>query len=654
MMIRYKCPACAASLQAPDTDAGKKVFCPKCKQKLQIPVNKAILAPREDEDWSLPVDTSLVIGEAVVPAPAPRVQVPQPMAEAKPQDSRPGATLVPGWLYARDGKRGGPVPFNQLQKFAVAGKLLPTDYVLQPGGAEWKEAGTLPGLFGKNPLVTATQAVRPPVAVPASSPTHPTPETAHKGLPRPLVLALVFGGFGAFLLLGLVVALICFNPGPPPPPKVGHVENSGGITNPPPPPPLSPRQKKIIAATDRGVAYLRKRLNEGGPFYSDGNPDGSAHTGAVALLGLTLLECDVSPNDPNVKKAAQQVRQRVPFLRHTYSIALAILFLDRLHSDPKGKPDPEDLRLVKTLSLRLIGSQNSKAGWDYDCRILGEWEEQNLLAALEEGRYQAGDFHQNSRPYGRDDNSIGQFVTLALWASQKQKLPVRLPLLAVENRYRERQKGDGSWSYNDFNPHLRDTSTCAALIGLAVGRGVRDDKKGGVKDLLKDEMVVRGLGHLGSVVGTKHRVSAEDRARKQAYTAKMEQLMAAEERTNDPAELQRLEMQIRAMDKAANLRGMYFDGDNWGDLYFLWSLERMAVIYDLNKIGEVDWHEWGTDLILEHQQADGSWSERFPGVPDTCFALLFLRRANLVKDLTNKLRGLGATIPPAVQPRRRD
>jgi hypothetical protein len=41
------------------------------------------------------------------------------------------------------------------------------------------------------------------------------------------------------------------------------------------------------------------------------------------------------------------------------------------------------------------------------------------------------------------------------------------------------------------------------------------------------------------------------------------------------------------------------------------------------------------------QKADGSWDDRFPGVPDTCFALLFLKRANLVKDLTDTLRALG-------------
>ena len=66
-----------------------------------------------------------------------------------------------------------------------------------------------------------------------------------------------------------------------------------------------------------------------------------------------------------------------------------------------------------------------------------------------------------------------------------------------------------------------------------------------------------------------------------------------------------------------------------------------------------------------HQLPDGSWGERFPGVPDTCFALLFLRRANVVKDLSDKLQRLTASLgiqsnpedtpPPGVPlPPRRD
>jgi hypothetical protein len=73
--------------------------------------------------------------------------------------------------------------------------------------------------------------------------------------------------------------------------------------------------------------------------------------------------------------------------------------------------------------------------------------------------------------------------------------------------------------------------------------------------------------------------------------------------------------------------------------YFLWSLERAAVAYGLDKIGGKDWYAWGAEFLLKDQEKDGSWQ----GVhgeygADTCFALLFLRRADLAKDLSASLK----------------
>jgi hypothetical protein len=81
-------------------------------------------------------------------------------------------------------------------------------------------------------------------------------------------------------------------------------------------------------------------------------------------------------------------------------------------------------------------------------------------------------------------------------------------------------------------------------------------------------------------------------------------------------------------------RGALFGAEAWGDLYFLWSLERMAVAYDLKTVGKRDWYAFGAPIIVACQSADGGWREAFPGGPDTAFALLFLRRANLFLDLS--------------------
>ena len=78
------------------------------------------------------------------------------------------------------------------------------------------------------------------------------------------------------------------------------------------------------------------------------------------------------------------------------------------------------------------------------------------------------------------------------------------------------------------------------------------------------------------------------------------------------------------------------------NLYFLWSLERVAMLFDLKTIGGKDWYGWGAQSLIKNQEPDGYWNNSpYPGngrVTNTCFALLFLKRSNLVRDLTDNLR----------------
>jgi hypothetical protein len=79
-----------------------------------------------------------------------------------------------------------------------------------------------------------------------------------------------------------------------------------------------------------------------------------------------------------------------------------------------------------------------------------------------------------------------------------------------------------------------------------------------------------------------------------------------------------------------------------GGLYFLWGMERVAALYDLQKLGKKDWYLWGAEILLCHQRGDGSWDldGGYPGqtpIVNTCFALLFLKRANLTPDLSQRL-----------------
>jgi hypothetical protein len=149
--------------------------------------------------------------------------------------------------------------------------------------------------------------------------------------------------------------------------------------------------------------------------------------------------------------------------------------------------------------------------------------------------------------------------------------------------------------------------TCVGLIGLAVEKGVQHK----TKELHKDPLVQRGLAHLG-----KH----------------VDQL------TSGAPGLKPAPQVAPALPNPAVPRGID-RGENY--FYFLFSLERMAVLYDLKKIGKTDWYAWGAEDLINAQSGDGSW----PGYyhqwnADTCFALLFLKRANIAQDLTDLVRGI--------------
>jgi hypothetical protein len=69
-------------------------------------------------------------------------------------------------------------------------------------------------------------------------------------------------------------------------------------------------------------------------------------------------------------------------------------------------------------------------------------------------------------------------------------------------------------------------------------------------------------------------------------------------------------------------------------------MERIAVLYDVQQLDKKDWYLWGAEILLCHQKTDGSWEKGgYHGenpVISTCFALLFLKRANLTPDLSRR------------------
>ncbi|HZE96742.1 MAG TPA: prenyltransferase/squalene oxidase repeat-containing protein [Planctomycetota bacterium] len=69
----------------------------------------------------------------------------------------------------------------------------------------------------------------------------------------------------------------------------------------------------------------------------------------------------------------------------------------------------------------------------------------------------------------------------------------------------------------------------------------------------------------------------------------------------------------------ANVKGRL---PKW-NIYYLYGVERAGMLYGTDLIGTKDWYDDGAEWLIEHQAENGSWRN----VTDTCFAILFLKRA---------------------------
>jgi hypothetical protein len=370
-------------------------------------------------------------------------------------------------------------------------------------------------------------------------------------------------------------------------------------------------QKLVNTAIDRGIVFLRKRQHETGMFM-DGSRDQRLFACSYASLpGLALLESGVPPGDPAIQAAAGFVRKAGSQLTQTYDIGLAILFLDRLG-------EARDRQLLQCLALRLAAAQNISGGWGYRCPLLTAQQELTVKTFLRQEQARA--FKQVkyrdklpatpllTRPVapnlaigdipnsGMGDNSNTQFAILALGAARRYDLPLASTMARVEQRFRSSQEMSG-WAYVPKGPtkgtNPDASMTCVGLLALALGRAAEADvpKRDPAAAVPQDPGIQLGLWSLG-----------------------------------------------RRLDHRA---GRKLKRSSEVNVYYLWSVERVAVLCGVKTIGDTDWYRWGCGYLIPAQTPAGSWVDlgmsRDSPVVATSMALLFLKRSDLLPDVRKEL-----------------
>jgi hypothetical protein len=340
----------------------------------------------------------------------------------------------------------------------------------------------------------------------------------------------------------------------------------------------------VNAAIDRGVAHLRTLQKDGGAF----DPLPGWDLGTTALCTYTLVSCGAKVDDPAVEKALALICASAPM--KTYEQAVCLMAVERAYTPPDetpgGKRRPRELP-----ADRRAWAERTAAALEGNCSSPGLW-----------GYPYAG----NSLV--RADSSNTQYAVLGLQAASRLGYAVK----------------DASW-----------------LGAIRHFTGVRDleGPRGSVLLLRAGQAVTETAAALAvpKVAGFRYSTN-EDRTWGSMTCAGISSLAIVRD------ELRRAKCAKFGAKQEEEVDAMIAGGWAWLDqhwstsdhpgkphdwfFYYLYSLERAAVLDGVQRVGGRDWYFEGAVELLARQEKDGKWDENGgTHVTETCFALLFLKRA---------------------------
>jgi len=325
-------------------------------------------------------------------------------------------------------------------------------------------------------------------------------------------------------------------------------------------------QAKVDAAVAKGTAYLKTQtLGVGRGGVGD----------RAELILLAMAHGGVSPTDPAFAGLLERVLAMD--LTSTYRVSLQAMLLEELD---RVKYQPR----IHQCAQFLVDNQDPEGHWGYGqptqypesppvpvTTPTGTGEPRVVIFAdPEPGQKppvrQRIPVKQN-RILGRGgDNSNSQYACLGLRACHDAG--IILPKEVVQKAadwWSRSQCGDGGWNYQT-NGNAYGSMTAGAIGALAICHYILG------KDWRTDSNLKKGADWLGrnfSVTDNPGRAAAHH-------------------------------------------------------YYYLYGLERAGILYDVTRFGQHDWYAEGARLLLQQQQPSGAWNG---GSLDTCFAILFLKRA---------------------------
>ena len=360
-------------------------------------------------------------------------------------------------------------------------------------------------------------------------------------------------------------------------------------------------KKRIDEAIERGAAWIRKQQKVSGRLAVIGTKDGERHgIGGTALAGLALLAAGDKKGDAVVDKAMEYCRredERASSSRMTYDTGVLLMFVTKYYgkfpkpkkpkshtreAKPKRNPCqlPEDIReWIRSLANFLVDVQKDTGDWGY--------------------------------PANKPDFSNTQYALLGLRAAKDCGIPIPPQVFKrTVDRALARQEQDGPEV-----PRILREKERTYVVGKDKARGwpYQDLSNSITGSMTTAGIAILQIAHDGLL-----------RPRKFPGYKPSQQLKVAQAIQDGFAWLDK----NFAVDKNPGQGGWHY--------YYLYGLERAAVLGGRDLIGQHDWYIDGAKYLTSHQQADGRWSTGELGpsghlqasdMIDTAWAILFLKRA---------------------------
>jgi hypothetical protein len=358
----------------------------------------------------------------------------------------------------------------------------------------------------------------------------------------------------------------------------------------------------VNRAIDTGLLWVVSKQKEDGswPGYADGYP-----MGMTALGWLTILKCDYPRKAEASERAKKYLWERFqkqhPSALKTYSVAVLMMALEEQHAPLRSKKPAKKSRYANVPDVRKVKLPAADYEWMAKC---AKWMVANQTKSI--WRY----------PGGGIDLSNTQYALLGLAAARRCNVPVKREVFVKAANYLfAQQEKEG--------PRVRRIKHVDAGKGYAKRYATSEYDH------------ARGWGYQPGHAATGSMTTAGV----SSLAICRSELMTWPGYKGEFAH--KMERSIR--DGLAWLAKNFTVTRNPGrpgwHYYYLFGLERAGILTDQRFLGDHDWYREGATYLIGRQDAAGSWNAgrggRGPGdaatksLCDTCFALLFLRRATV-------------------------